>query len=103
MFTLGKVSVKEEAGFALTISGQDADFFLEMHASGDWGDGDRAQNEQALQEKSMVLSRYKTLRGHEIFVATFFERGETVLFCPPNSVVRYVPLPDLTIWRKDNP
>jgi hypothetical protein len=27
-------------------------------------------------------------------------RGETYLFCPPNRVVKYVPLPDLAIWRE---
>lgn len=37
-FPLGKVTVKEEAALALTLAGQDAAFFLEKHAAGDWGD-----------------------------------------------------------------
>ena len=99
-FELGKVIVKDEAAFALALAGQDAEFFLAKHAWGDWGEEDERQNEGALGQGQMVLSKYHTLRGHEIFVVTFPERRETYLFCPPNSFVKYVPLPDLAIWRK---
>src|SRR6516165_8905621 len=39
-FDLGKITVKEEAAFALALSGQEAAFFLDKHASGDCGDDD---------------------------------------------------------------
>jgi hypothetical protein len=32
--------------------------------------------EEALQKGEMLLSRYRTLRGHKVFVATFSGRGE---------------------------
>jgi hypothetical protein len=99
-FPLGKVTVQEEAAYALSLAGQDASFFLDKHASGDWGEGDHARNERGLREGSMALSKYRTLRGHEILVVTFPARQETFLFCPPNSVIKYVPLPDLAVWRQ---
>jgi hypothetical protein len=99
-FPLGKVTVKDEAALALMLAGQDASFFLDKHAAGDWGDGNPAHNEQGLREGSMILSQYHTLRGHEVLVITFLDRGETFLCCPPNSVVKYVPLPDLAMWRQ---
>ncbi len=97
-FELGKVTIKEEAAYALAVSGQDASFFLDKHAGGDWGEGNPDQNDQGLREGSLILSRYRTLWGHEILVATFPDKRETCLFCPPNSVIKYVPLPDLACW-----
>jgi hypothetical protein len=98
-FPLGKVTVKQEAAYALALAGQDAAFFLEKHASGDWGEETKALNEQGLQQGRMVMSKYHTLRGHEIYVMTFPDLQETYLCCPPNSVINYVPLPDFEIWR----
>jgi len=99
-FQLGEVTVKEEAAYALSLAGQDADFFLGMHASGTWGEGNAEMNERGLREGVLVLSKYRTLRGHEILVATFPARGETHVFCPPNSVIKYVPLPELAFWQE---
>ena len=48
----------------------------------------------------MVLSKFHTLRGHEILVITFPDKGETHLVCPPNSIIKRVPLPDLAAWGK---
>jgi hypothetical protein len=89
-FELGKIILKDEAVYALTLAGQDAGFFLLKHASGDCGEEDHAMNEQGLREGSAVLSRYRTLRGHEIFVVTLLAKQETYLFCPPNTVVKHV-------------
>jgi hypothetical protein len=89
-FRLGKVMVKEEAAFALALAGQDAAFFLDKHAAGDWGEEDHGRNEQGLRERSLILSKYHTLRGHEILVVTFLGKGETYLICPPNSILEYV-------------
>jgi hypothetical protein len=86
-FELGKVIVKDDAALALARAGQDAAFFLAKHASGDWGEGNAAQNEQALREGHMLLSRYRTLRGRELLIVTFPHRKETYLFCPPPPVV----------------
>jgi hypothetical protein len=99
-FPLGKVEVKKEALHALSVAGQEPSFFLEMHASAHWGEGNPELNEQGLREGSMVLSVYRTLRGHELQIITFLGKGETCVFCPPNSVFKYVPLPDLAIWGK---
>jgi hypothetical protein len=97
---LGKITIKDEAAFALALAGQDPAFFLEKHASGDWGEEGAADNEEGLQEGSMVVSKFHTLRGHEIYVVTFLDKHETCLFCPPNSVIRYEPLPDFAHWYK---
>ena len=85
-FDLGKITVSTEALCALVHSGQDADFFLRKHASGDWGICDPASNEQGLRERSMVFSRYRTLRGKEIVVRTILAKGETSLYCECNPV-----------------
>lgn len=100
-FQLGKVLVKDEAASALALAGQDADFFLGLHVCGTWGEGNAEMNERGLREAVLVLSRYRTLRGHEILVATFPDRGETHVFCPPNSVIKYAPLPDTSFWHQD--
>jgi hypothetical protein len=36
-FELGKVTIKDDAAFALARAGQDADFFLAKHEAGDLG------------------------------------------------------------------
>jgi hypothetical protein len=80
-FDLGKITVSTEALCALLVSGQDADFFLQKHASGDWGVCDPATQERGLREGSEVLSRYRTLRGKEIIVSTFLAKLETSVYC----------------------
>ena len=55
-------------------------------------------NEQGLREGSTVLSKYRTLLGHEIHVVTVFQPNETCVFVPPNSVIPHEPLPDLACW-----
>ena len=99
-FDLGRIVVKEDAAFVLARAGQDADFFLAKHAAGDWGEEDAVQNEHGLREGSLLWSSYRTLRGQPLVVITFLDRRETVLFCPPSSVVNYIPLPDMVHWYK---
>jgi hypothetical protein len=89
-FELGRIVVKDDAAHVLAFAGQDAAFFLDKHASGDWGEASVPSNEQGLQERSMVMSNYRTLRGLSLLVVTFFAKGETVMFCPPNTVVKHV-------------
>jgi hypothetical protein len=80
-FNVGKVTISTEALCALVASGQDADFFLQKHASGDWGDCDPATQEQGLREGSIVVSRFRTLRRKIIVVTTLLAKGETSLNC----------------------
>ena len=98
LFPLGKVTVKQEAALALKLSGQDADFFLGRHVTGDWGNADPTANEQGLRDGSMILSRYRTLFGQDLHVITFLDRQETCVFVPPNSVVKHELLPDMACW-----
>src|SRR5688572_15068903 len=85
-FSLGRITVKDDAAYVLAVAGQDAAFFIEKHSARDWGEEDAAGNEQGLREGSMVLSKYRTLWGHEILVFTSLGKGETFLFCPPTLV-----------------
>lgn len=98
LFPLGRIVVKDDAALALQSAGQEPTFFLDRHVCGDWGDGQADTNEKGLAEGSMVLSRYRTLRGHDLHVITFLAKQETFLFCPPDTVVKYEPLPDLACW-----
>jgi hypothetical protein len=75
------------------LAGQDADSFLEKHASG--GEGD-----EGLEQGRISLSRSHPLRGHGILVVPFPDRRETFLLCPPNPVITYITLPDLATWPK---
>lgn len=98
-FPLGNVTVKEDASLFLALSGQDAAFFLDKHAAGDWGEEDASRNGAALREGQMLVSSFRTLRGVKLLVMTTSDRSETCLFCPPGTV-KYIPLPDLAHWRK---
>src|SRR4051812_46041842 len=72
-FNLGQVVGTPGALEALTDSGQTADFFLEKHLSGDWGElsqEDRELNDQALVDGSRLLSAYKTLKGVKLWIIT---------------------------------
>ena len=54
-------------------SGQSPAFFLEKHASGDWGEmseEDKRLNDQALVDGQRILSAYKTLKGERIWIIT---------------------------------
>jgi hypothetical protein len=86
-FPLGKVTIKQHAAHVMALAGQDADFFLNMHARGIWGDGDAEGNDQSSRDGSMIVSRYHTLKGDRIMVITFSDRSETVLFSPPDDVL----------------
>jgi hypothetical protein len=96
-FELGKVILKADAGLALVRAGQDAEFFLAKHAASDWGEGNPVQNDQALRDGHMLLSRYRTLRGQELLIITFQNRKETYLFCPPPPIQCH-PLWDFAHW-----
>jgi hypothetical protein len=72
-FQLGQVVATPGAIEALQESGQTPDFFLDQHASGNWGvvdEEDWALNDQALQDGSRLLSAYLTLRGKRLWIIT---------------------------------
>jgi len=72
-FNLGQVVATPGALEALEESGQTPQFFLEKHASGDWGsldEQDKQANDQALIDGSRLLSAYKTLKGERLWIIT---------------------------------
>ena len=72
-FSLGQLLATPGALKALEESGQSPAFFLEKHASGDWGevdDEDKRANDQALVDGSRILSAYKTLKGERLWIIT---------------------------------
>jgi hypothetical protein len=72
-FSLGQLAATPGALNALDESGQTADFFLDRHLAGDWGEvckGDWQLNDQALNDGSRVLSAYTTLKGKKLWIIT---------------------------------
>jgi len=72
-FPLGQLLATPGALRAVEESGQSPDFFLEKHASADWGevcDEDKRANDQALVDGSRILSAYRTLKGVRIWIIT---------------------------------
>jgi hypothetical protein len=81
-FELGQVVATPAALQALEESGQDVSFFLEKHASSDWGDvcpDDQRANDQALRDGGRLVSLYMTLRGEAILIITEYNRSVTTL------------------------
>ena len=89
-FQLGQVVATPAALKAIEDAGQDPDFFLDKHASGDWGEvdaGDRRANEDALVSGDRLLSAYRTLKGIKLWIITEAEddqgnRAATTLLLP---------------------
>jgi hypothetical protein len=70
---LGQVVATPGALEALAESGQTPAFFLDQHASGNWGivdEEDWRLNDEALKDGSRVLSAYLTLRGKRLWIIT---------------------------------
>ena len=70
-FQPGQIVATPGALEALARSGQTADFFLERHLQGDFGEvdsEDRSLNDQALLDGSRFLSAYRTLKGEKIWI-----------------------------------
>ncbi len=58
---------------ALANAGQEATFFLDKHARGDWGDLDAEDgeaNNRALMDGGRIFSAYRTLKGEKLWVIT---------------------------------
>lgn len=72
-FTLGRTVATPGALEAVEAAGQEPGFFIEKHASGDWGsvDADDARaNDAAIMSGERILSIYQTLLGVEVWVMT---------------------------------
>ena len=90
-FRLGKVVATPGALAALAAAGQEPLHFLQLHASGAWGDinrEDREANERAIaheddpDERDRVLSRYFTRAGERLWVVTEWDRSVTTILLP---------------------
>ncbi len=78
-FELGRVVGTPAALLAIEESGQEASFFLNKHASGDWGRVDAADakaNDEAIGSGGCILSVHGTLFGVEVWVLTEAEDDE---------------------------
>jgi hypothetical protein len=72
-FALGRTVGTPGALQALEVAGQEPSFFLQKHASCDWGsvDADDARaNDAAIRSGERLLSVYRTLLGVELWVLT---------------------------------
>lgn len=72
-FCLGQIVATPGAMEAMEESGQTPDFFLNRHASADWGDvcpEDWQLNDEAVKNGSRILSAYRTLKGKKLWVVT---------------------------------
>lgn len=85
LFPLGRIVATPGALETLARSGQDARFFLERHASGDWGqvdEHDGAENNYSLAHGFRILSSYRTAGGETVWVITEADRSSTCLLLP---------------------
>ena len=72
-FPLGQLVATPDALRCLEESGQTADFFLDFHSQGNWGEvcrEDWEANDLALVDGSRILSAYRTLKGVKIWIIT---------------------------------
>ncbi len=70
---LGQVLATPGAMQALKESGQEAAFFLDRHARGDWGQlcpEDAQLNDEALKSGDRIISAYCTLKGVKLWIIT---------------------------------
>jgi hypothetical protein len=84
-FELGRIVTTPGALEALELPGQDAAFFLDKHAQGDWGDvapDDQAENEKALQDGGRLVSLHMTLKGDALLIITEADHSLTTLLTP---------------------
>jgi hypothetical protein len=84
-FPLGQVVATPGAIEAMQASGQTPDFFLDQHASGNWGivdEEDWRLNNEAIRQGDRLLSAFVTLRGTKLWVLTEADRSVTTILLP---------------------
>lgn len=90
-FRLGRIVATQGALAALREARQDADHFIALHASGAWGDlqkADKCANDAAIayegdpERQFRVLSSYSTRTNKIIWIITEADRSVTTLLLP---------------------
>jgi len=84
-FSLGRIVATPGALEALQESDEEASFFIDRHASGDWGVvsvDDKLRNEEALREGSRIFSAYTLLNDVRIWIITEADRSVTTILLP---------------------
>lgn len=84
-FSLGKVYLTVGAKEALEKSGQNANEFLSLHHSGNWGivgKEDAEENEFSLKNGFRLLSAYKTSNDVKFWIITEADRSSTTILLP---------------------
>ena len=85
LLPLGRIVATPGALEALARAGQEAELFLERHASGDWGqveEHDRAENDYNAAHGFRILSSYRTAAGDSLWIITEADRSSTCLLVP---------------------
>ena len=80
LFSLGVVVATP--GALAELADEDRRDALARHAHGDWGDAgpeDRAENDLALKEGSLLLSVYHTAEGVKFWIITEADRSSTAV------------------------
>ena len=72
-----QVAITPEAYAAMEESGQDWEFFFEMHLTGNWSNDDYEHNKEAIERDEPLVTFYQTLKGRELAVITDAERTNT--------------------------
>jgi hypothetical protein len=75
-----QVAVSPGALRAMEESGQEWEFFFEMHLTGIWSDEDCCRNRDAAAHGEPLITSYRTLLGRELLVATDTDRALTTIF-----------------------
>ncbi len=84
-FPLGRIVTTPGAQSALDRARQSPAYYLDRHASCDWGDvspGDREVNNAAAAGDGMLLSAYTTDMGDRLWVITNGDRSVTTILLP---------------------
>jgi hypothetical protein len=84
-FTLGRTVGTPAALRAIAEAGQEPRHFLDLHASGAWGDldqHDRQSNEVAIASGERIVSTYVTALDVKLYVITEHDRSMTTILLP---------------------
>lgn len=84
-FSLGRVFLTQGAKQAILDSNQNANEFLQLHQTGNWGivgKEDAEENEFSLKNGFRLLSAYKTKQNIKIWIITEADRSSTTVLLP---------------------
>ena len=84
-FKLGELVATPAAIEALKESDEEAAFYIDRHAAGDWGvvgAEDQRHNDEALREGTRIFSAYILQSGVRIWVITEADRSATTVLLP---------------------